>query len=94
MNVKEAPVVARIKAQVEKPKDAVDLTGYPHLVFAPQQWGEGVRVASNGIPVKDIAVAAKRIELATTIEAVAHGLDLTWDELFDALRYARDHGPL
>ena len=26
-----------------------DLTGYPHLVYAPGQWGPGVRVASNGV---------------------------------------------
>ncbi len=94
MNVQEAPVIASLQGTVSKPAGSIDLTKYPQLTYAPQQWGPGVRVASCGTTVADVALAAARVNLVGTIETLANGLDLTWDELFDSLRYARDHGPL
>ncbi len=94
MNAKEEPAVTRMVGVIENPIDAVDLRGYPQLTYAPLQWGEGIRLHKNGLPVTQIAAAAKRIDLVGGIEQVCMGLDLTWEELFDALRYARDHGPL
>jgi hypothetical protein len=62
-----------------------DLTGYPHLVYAPAQWGQGVRVASNGAAIAPIAACAaeRPIEYAATI----YGISPT--AVLDALRYAR-----
>ncbi len=94
MNITETPIIATLQGRVEKPAGCVDLTGYPRLTYAPFQHGEGVRIASHGFLVADVAKAAAKVNLVGTIEVLAKGLDLTWDELFDALRYARDHGPL
>ncbi len=94
MNVKEAPGVIQLKGQVEKPADAIDLTGYPKLTYAPFQYGEGVRVASNGVLVNEVANAAIGSSLTHGIEQLARQFDLTWDELFDSLLYARANGPL
>ncbi len=94
MNITESPIVASLKGGAEKPAGSIDLAGYRCLTYAPFQWGDGVRIASTGLKVADVALAAAKVNLVGTIETLAHGLDLTWDELFDALRYARDHGPL
>ncbi len=65
-----------------------DLTKYPHLTHAPSQWGEGIRVASNGKTVDAIALDAALLVPELDAYVNAHGI--TWAELFDALRYARD----
>ena len=94
MHVTEPPIVATLAGTADRPAGSVDLTGYPKLTYAPHEYGEGIRVASNGAPVTAIVQAAEWVDLVPRIEGVARGLDLAWDELFDALRYARDHGPL
>ncbi len=94
MNLIEPPIIATIAGSAETPADSIDLTGYRHLTYAPSQWGEGVRTANHGTAVAEIAAAVRRIDLVGSIEQIGKELDLTWDELFDALRYARDHGPL
>ena len=65
-----------------------DLTGYPHLTYAPSQWGEGVRCASSGAPVHSVAFDAK-IDL---VEAVAKTHHVTLHEVVDSIRYARANG--
>lgn len=94
MDIIESSVTPKLFGTCEHPPGAIDFTKYPNLTLALQQWGEGVRIASTGTKVADVALAAARVELVETIETLARHLDLTWDELFDALRYARDHGPL
>jgi hypothetical protein len=73
-----------------------DLTGYPHLVYAPAQWGEGVRIASNGQSVEEIAGYAdtqyRDTTLAYLMDETAQRFSISWPELFDALCYARDGG--
>jgi hypothetical protein len=67
-----------------------DLTGYPHLTYAPAQWGEGVRIASNGINAAALVVEGAMILNAIDDFAAQNGVTLA--ELFDAIRYARDSG--
>jgi hypothetical protein len=69
---------------------AVDLTGYPHLSYAPDQYGPGVRIARNGKQVDGIAYDAS--PLVMDIDRLAADEGLSWAELFDALRYARANG--
>jgi len=94
LSILEPPIVANLAGTVTQPADAIDLTGYRHLTYAPAQWGPGVRTAAHGTALAAIVEAAGWVDLVPRIEGVARGLDLTWDELFDALRYARDKGPL
>ena len=65
-----------------------DLTGYPHLTHAPAQWGDGVRIASNGAAVKHVAEHVD--ELPITI--VAGVFDITIEAAADAYRYAKANG--
>jgi hypothetical protein len=64
-----------------------DLTGYPHLVYAPGQWGEGVCVASNGAPVASIAGAAKVCGAFSLLRQIADDFEITLDEVCDAIRW-------
>lgn len=94
LSILEPPIIATLAAAAAQPPDAIDLTRYPYLVYAPAQWGPGIRTAAHGTPLDAIADAAAWVDLVPRIEGICRGLDLTWDELFDALRYARDKGPL
>jgi uncharacterized protein (DUF433 family) len=67
-----------------------DLTGFKHLTHAPGQWGDGVRIASNGVDVGQIAIDGKAA--MSEIDELAEAEGITLDELFDALRYARANG--
>jgi hypothetical protein len=66
-----------------------DLRDYPRLTHAPAQWGEGVRVASNGKPADEIARACEA-EVQHLADVAVH-YDITLAELFDALRWVLDH---
>jgi hypothetical protein len=68
----------------------VDLTGYPHLTYAPHQHGPGVRIARNGAAVEAIAYDAS--PLVMDIDRLANDEGLSWAELFDALLYSRANG--
>jgi hypothetical protein len=68
--------------------DGPDLTRYPRLTHAPDQWGEGVRVASNGAAVAEIALTCEE-QLSDLAIAAGH-YQITLAELFDALLYAHD----
>jgi hypothetical protein len=98
-----APDGLLIKAMAETTGGVVDLTGYAGLVYAPLQWGDGVRTATNGTTVDAIAAdalaavdvlngAVKFPSLAQDLDTLASVHGITWAELFDALRYARAHG--
>ena len=91
LSILEPPIIATLAGTAVRPAGAIDLTGYPHLVYSPNP---GIRTAAHGTPLAAIVEAADWVDLVPRIEGVARGLDLTWDELFDSLRYARDHGPL
>jgi hypothetical protein len=88
MQLTEAPI--RMQLRGSSSGGAVDLTGYPHLSYAPDQYGPGVRIARNGAAVEAIAYDASPLVVDIDREAQSHGL--SWDELFDALRYARANG--
>jgi hypothetical protein len=57
LNLAEGPVRVQLSG-ISFGGSGPDLTGYPHLTHAPSPWGEGVRCASNGTAV--IQVAAER----------------------------------
>ena len=88
MQIAEAPV--RIELRGASSGGAVDLTGYAHLSYAPQQYGPGVRIARTGAPVEAVAYDAS--PLVVDLDRLAADEGLSWDELFDALRYARANG--
>jgi hypothetical protein len=89
MHLAEAPVKIELRGS-STAGSGPDLTGYPHLTYAPAQWGEGVRIARTGAEVKGIGYDAAPTVLMLDRLAAAEGI--TWDELFDALRYARANG--
>ena len=65
------------------------LHDYPRLVFAPFQWGPGVRVHHNGATVEAIARDfALKPDLAQV--AADHGIEP--DDAIEALRYATAAG--
>ena len=65
-----------------------DLSAYPHLVYAPRQWGDGVRCGSNGAAVEVVAADAA----TDPIQAVAARHGVTIREVLDALCYAQANG--
>jgi hypothetical protein len=85
MHIAESPV--KIQLRGASSGGSVDLTGIPHLVYAPAQWGEGVRCGSNGALAIDVAEDAAKmpIERAAAIHSVSV------QEALDALRYSRCH---
>jgi hypothetical protein len=90
MNLAESPARVQLFGTATR-GTGPDLTGYPHLTYAPSQWGEGVRIARNGAPVAGISLDAQAGCVAA-IDALAQSENLSWPELFDALRYARANG--
>ncbi len=91
MNFTEAPVKIEMKAE-STGGEGPDLAKFPLLTYAPGQHGEGVRVASNGVLVEDIVEAATHSHdesVVTSLFSLALAFSITWDEMFDALRYAR-----
>jgi hypothetical protein len=66
-----------------------EMRDYPRLTIAPAQWGEGVRVASNGKAVDEIARACGH-EVKHLVDVAAH-YQINMAELFDALRWVLDH---
>jgi hypothetical protein len=89
MRLAEAPVKIELRGSATG-GSGPDLTAYPHLTYAPHQWGEGVRIARNGAKVDDIAMHLRFF--AQDVDTVAAAEELSWDELFDVLRYARANG--
>ena len=91
MNLAEQPVKIQLRGS-SSAGTGPDLVGYPHLTYAPSQWGPGVRVASNGANVGAIAADAKSI--ISEVDALARREGISLDELCDALRYARANGAI
>jgi hypothetical protein len=83
-------IVGQLFGKAE-PGAGPDLARYPALTFAPAQWGEGVRLARNGDAADALADAAKLDGLVAAIDAFARKSGATWEEIFDAVRYDRDH---
>jgi hypothetical protein len=97
MRAQESPVVSNLAGKSEIPADAIDLTGYPHLAYAPSQWGQGVRIARNGMSVADVVATANMVPVGNpsvvgAIDQLEYLTGLTWGELFDALRYTKANG--
>ena len=87
MQIAESSVVAKLNGACTG-GNGPDLTGYPHLVYAPAQWGPGVRVASNGADVQRVAWATADYP----IERVTDEYGVSFNEATEALRYARANG--
>jgi hypothetical protein len=87
MQIAESPVVAKI-AGTSVGGTGPDLTGYPHLVYAPSQWGEGVRCQSHGQPVEPIG----RVMLRHPIGVAAFDFRCSLHEALDAFRYCEANG--
>jgi hypothetical protein len=87
VQIAEPPMIPRLRGTAA-PGTGPDLTGFPGLTYAPAQWGEGVRIASNGSAIAPIAACAaeRPIEYAATIYGISTA------EVLDALRYARANG--
>jgi hypothetical protein len=77
----KVPLRATGTAQVTHLDGSLRLDDFPELVYAPEQWGEGVRVASNGVLAEELVadlanstagVVAKEHEVS--IEAVAQAV--------------------
>lgn len=64
---------------------AVRLDDYPHLVYAPEQHGRGIRLEDTGVAVADIAAA---FAVTPSCEAVASQFNTTADHVAEAIRYA------
>ena len=87
MQMAESSVTARLKG-TSSAGSGPDLTGYPQLVYAPAQWGEGVRVASNGAALIDIRRDCE-VQVDELI-SIADQHDVTLRELFDAILYSQE----
>ena len=83
----------RFRGRCEHLKGAGDLSRYPNLVYAPAQWGDGVRTHLKGVSVEFIAESSKGEDgsnsLVAQLDDFAKLHDISFDELLDALRYAR-----
>ena len=84
MHIAESPAKIQLRG-ASSGGTGPDLTGYPHLVYAPAQWGDGVRCGSNGAFATDVAEDAARMP----IERVAKIHSITLREALDSLCYAR-----
>lgn len=61
------------------------LDGYPLLVYAPKQWGQGIRTEDRGIMVSDIIVKLSEIP---DYRKVATYFQTTEDHIRQAVQYA------
>lgn len=78
----------RLEIKAESlPGEGPDLAGYPGLTHALLQWGDGVRIASNGKPIEPIARAATKQPIG--VVAADHGVSL--NEVVDAMKYCQAH---
>jgi hypothetical protein len=68
----------------------VNLSRYSTLTYAPNQWGPGIRIASTGKAVDEIAAAVAVTDLAVALDAMAEHCGITVAELCDAIRFDRD----
>jgi uncharacterized protein (DUF433 family) len=82
--------VAGTASALHKP-GAVRLDGYPLLVHAPRQWGDGVRTENNGTPVADVCAAVAE---EPDLERLADRFGITTDHVEQALRYGLEAGYL
>lgn len=62
---------------------------YPGLTYAPQQHGEGIRLAHNGRPVEELAAAVEPGTVAA-LDALATAMGAPFGDVLDGLKYLRD----
>ncbi len=74
------------RGKCEHPAAAVDLSRYPNLAHTSER---GVFTHLTATSVGDIAAHAKESGLLDAIESACIDTHATFDELLDALRYAR-----
>jgi hypothetical protein len=65
--------------------NAIKLDAYPLLVFAPEQYGKGIRTEDNGTPVSDIAIA---YSVNANAEAIAAQFATGVGHVLQAIQYA------
>lgn len=82
------------KASVLHKPGGVRLDAYPGLVYAPAQWGPGVRVECNGTPVEEIVAAVADAGPEADLHALAARFGCSEAHVVDALLYAREVGYL
>lgn len=87
MNSAIAPVIATLQGSCVGGVGP-DLSKYPNLVVAPAQHGEGVRCASNGARVEDVAHSV----LYNPIVIASGDHNVSVHEALDALQYCRANG--
>jgi hypothetical protein len=79
------PVTLAADATVLHKPGAVLLTGYPLLVYAPNQYGTGIRTENNGTPVADIAA---EVAVNPDYNTVAAKFGVTVDHVAQAVDFA------
>jgi uncharacterized protein (DUF433 family) len=87
MQMAESPVTVRLRGACTG-GTGPDLTGYPHLTYAPAQWGEGVRFAKHGEAIADIVERCE--EQISDLRVAAAFCRVTLRELFDAILYSQE----
>ena len=67
------------------PSGEFNLAGFPLLCYAPELWGEGVRLTRTGHRVSELYLEVR--DLVDMAEVAAHTHGITLAELFEAIRY-------
>lgn len=83
-------LAAAVEAHVTHKPGAVKLDGFPLLVYAPVQHGDGIRTEDVGATVHDIC--AKLVELPDLDQVAAH-FRTTAEHVRQAAAYALAHIP-
>jgi hypothetical protein len=87
MQLGEAPVKLQMNG-TSTAGTGPDLTEFPDLVYAPAQWGEGVRCGSNG---QDALSVARAVD-AVSIGVAAATARVSLSEALDAYKWAKKQG--
>jgi hypothetical protein len=87
MQLGEAPVKLQMNG-TSTAGTGPDLAGFPGLVYAPTQWGEGVRCGSNGQDALSVAQAVDAVSIG--VAAATAGVSL--NEALDSYKWAKKQG--
>ena len=79
------------RGRCEHPAGSVDLARYPNLAHSPDR---GVFTHLAGISVDRVVKSDRACATTSDLDDMADGLGITFDELLDALRYARAAGQI
>lgn len=69
-----------------------NLSGFPGLTYAPQQHGEGIRFAHNGVPVEEALADPAMATAVATLDGIAAKLGVKLPDVCDAVGHARTNG--